>query len=177
MLNKYSKTSNDLNPLNYNTQFTQFNYNKSNKKYVENIFNHINKYVISLNSDSTEQQDLYKFTFSESLKTRLLSNLKLNLNYQNLNSFKETYDANLLDSKVSSYSSNYDSDRLEDVEETLENLRTKTNNFPIKLIKGVLNKHNLSILTSESVLNKNILFSYRVNNDNVTEKISQIEQF
>ena len=45
------------------------------------------------------------------------------------------------------------------------------------MIKGVLNKHNVSLLTSENHINKNILFSYRLNNDNVVEKISQIEQF
>jgi hypothetical protein len=66
---------------------------------------------------------------------------------------------------------------MEEVEETLENLRTKVNNFPVKLIKGVLNKHNVSLLTSNKILNKNILFSYRLNNDSVVEKISQIEQF
>jgi hypothetical protein len=66
---------------------------------------------------------------------------------------------------------------MEDVEETLENIRTKINNFPIKLLKGVLNKHNISILNSSTNLNKNILFSYRLNNDSVVEKISQVEQF
>jgi hypothetical protein len=75
---------------------------------------------------------------------------------------------------VSSY---YEVDKMEEVEESLENLRTKVNNFPVKLIKGVLNKHNVSLLTSNKILNKNILFSYRLNSDNVTEKISQVEQF
>jgi hypothetical protein len=75
---------------------------------------------------------------------------------------------------VSSY---YEVDKMEEVEESLENLRTKVNNFPVKLIKGVLNKHNVSLLTSNEILNKNILFSYRLNSDNVTEKISQVEQF
>jgi len=66
---------------------------------------------------------------------------------------------------------------MEDVEETLENIRTKINNFPIKLLKGVLNKHNTVLLATSTNLNKNILFSYRVNNDSVVEKIGQIEQF
>jgi len=66
---------------------------------------------------------------------------------------------------------------MEDVEESLENLRTKINNFPIKLIKGVLNKHNLSTILKFKELNKNILFSYKINNDNITEKIAQVEQF
>jgi hypothetical protein len=66
---------------------------------------------------------------------------------------------------------------MEDVEETSKNLRTKVSNFPVKLIKGVLNKHNVSSLNSNKILNKNILFSYRINNDQVVEKISQVEQF
>jgi hypothetical protein len=76
-----------------------------------------------------------------------------------------------------SLSSHYEIDKMEEVEETLENLRTKVNNFPVKLIKGVLNKHNVSLLNSNKILNKNILFSYRLNNDNMVEKISQVEQF
>jgi len=77
----------------------------------------------------------------------------------------------------SSNSSHYEFDRMEEVEESLENLRTKISNFPIKLIKGTLNKHNLNLLTNLTNINKNILFSYRINNDNITEKIAQIEQF
>lgn len=74
-------------------------------------------------------------------------------------------------------SSHYEVDKIEEVEETLENLRAKINNFPVKLIKGVLNKHNVSLLNSSKILNKNILFSYRINNENMVEKISQVEQF
>jgi hypothetical protein len=84
---------------------------------------------------------------------------------------------NLFSTNENITSSYYEFDRMEEVEESLENLRIKTNNFPIKLIKGVLNKHNLGLLSTNTILDKNILFSYRVNNDNVTEKISQIEQF
>lgn len=78
-------------------------------------------------------------------------------------------------SKISN--SFYENDKLEEVEETLENLRSKVNNFPVKLIRGVLNKHNINLLTSNNILNKNILFSYKLNNDQVVEKISQVEQF
>jgi hypothetical protein len=66
---------------------------------------------------------------------------------------------------------------MEDLEETSENLRTQVSNFPVKLLKGTLNKHNVSLLNSNTSLNKNILFSYRLNNNEVTEKIDQVEQF
>ncbi|MFY8067720.1 MAG: hypothetical protein ACOVMS_06295 [Flavobacterium sp.] len=78
---------------------------------------------------------------------------------------------------TNSLNSNYELDKMEEVEETLQNIRIKTNNFPIKLIKGVLNKHNISLLNSNVNLNKNILFSYKINNDSVAEKIAQVEQF
>jgi hypothetical protein len=78
---------------------------------------------------------------------------------------------------TNSLNSNYELDKMEEVEETLQNIRIKTNNFPIKLIKGVLNKHNISLLNSNVNLNKNILFSYTINNDSVAEKIAQVEQF
>lgn len=73
--------------------------------------------------------------------------------------------------------SKFETDVLDDLDESAENLRTKSSNFPVKLIKGVLNNHNVLILNSSETLSKNIFLSYRINNSNITEKISQIEQF
>ena len=93
----------------------------------------------------------------------------------NTNFFKEKKKTLFTNNK--NYNSFYENHRLEEVEESMENLRLKVNNFPIKLIKGTLNKHNITNLTLNSNLNKNILFSYRINNSNITQKISQVEQF
>jgi hypothetical protein len=71
----------------------------------------------------------------------------------------------------------YESNRLEEVEDTDKNLRLKMFNFPIKLTKGILNKHNISLVSNNNSLNKNILFSYRINDSDVTPKVYQIEQF
>lgn len=71
----------------------------------------------------------------------------------------------------------YELDKFEDVEETAKNLRLKNSNFSIKLIKGILNKHNKSILNNNINLEKNILFNYRIDKSEITPKISQIEQF
>jgi hypothetical protein len=71
----------------------------------------------------------------------------------------------------------YENNILEEVEEHEKNLRLKTNNFPIKLIKGTLNKQNISTLNNSVELNKNIFLSYRLNNSDVTQKIAQVEQF
>jgi hypothetical protein len=103
--------------------------------------------------------------------------LKVRYDYDFLDHTNLITDTNLLEDSPSSQVVNYEGDQMEDLEETSENLRTQVNNFPIKLLKGVLNKHNVSILNSSETLNKNIFFSYRLNNNEVTEKIDQVEQF
>jgi len=108
---------------------------------------------------------------------KITNNLNLELDYSYLNNLKEKSSYNLLFESLKTTPSYYESDKMEDVEETSKNLRSKISNFPVKLVKGVLNKHNVSVLSSNKILNKNILFSYRINNDQVVEKISQVEQF
>jgi hypothetical protein len=103
--------------------------------------------------------------------------LKIRYDYDFLEYTNLTTDTNLLENLYSPQIVNYEGDQMEDLEETSENLRTQVNNFPVKLLKGVLNKHNVSLLNSSETLNKNIFFSYRLNNNEVTEKIDQVEQF
>jgi hypothetical protein len=122
---------------------------------------------LTTNLQSFKLNSLLKLNI-DSLLTNTSNNLLINLSNKNFNEFLMTEGNNI---------NFYENDKLEEVEETLENLRVKTNNFPIKLIKGVLNKHNISLLTSNKSLNKNIIFSYRINNDQIVEKISQVEQF
>jgi len=71
----------------------------------------------------------------------------------------------------------FETDVLDDLDESAENLRIKLSNFPVKLIKGTLNSHNISVLQSSDSLSKNIFLNYRINNSTITEKISQVEQF
>jgi hypothetical protein len=73
--------------------------------------------------------------------------------------------------------SSFESDTIEDVEETSENLRYKDTGFPIKVVRGVLNNHNVNTLSTESTLSNNIMLNYTVNTSNIAEKISQVEQF
>jgi hypothetical protein len=103
--------------------------------------------------------------------------LKIRYDYDFLEYTNLTTDTNLLENLYSPQIVNYEGDQMEDLEETSENLRTQVNNFPVKLLKGVLNKHNVSLLNSSETLNKNIFFSYRLNKKEVTEKIDQVEQF
>jgi hypothetical protein len=75
------------------------------------------------------------------------------------------------------FKSLFETDAIEDVEETSENLRYKDGGFPIKVIRGVLNNHNVNTLSTKSVLSHNIILNYSVNTSNIAEKISQVEQF
>jgi len=118
-------------------------------------------YNSNLNLNYNNRLDIFNVNNTTHIDESLLS---LDLN----NLFKNNNNLN---------NSQYDFDKMEEVDESSENLRTKVNNFPIKLIKGIINKQNTTLLQNNENLNKNILFSYRINNDNVVEKISQIEQF
>jgi hypothetical protein len=71
----------------------------------------------------------------------------------------------------------FDTDSLDEVDETADNLRFKNSKFPIRLIKGVMTKHNISLLKTNNILNKNIILNYKINTSDVTEKIAQAEQF
>ena len=101
--------------------------------------------------------------------TNMFSNVFNNKNFV----FKE----NLFTIKSKSWIGNYEFDRLEEIEESLENLRLKTSNFPIKLIKGIINKNTIKVINNTEKLNKSLFFTFRLNNDNIVQKISQVEQF
>lgn len=71
----------------------------------------------------------------------------------------------------------FDNDSLDEVEESAENLRVQHVKYPIRLIKGVLTKHNISLLQNNAKLEKNILLNYNIISSDITDKIGQSEQF
>jgi hypothetical protein len=71
----------------------------------------------------------------------------------------------------------FDNDSLDEVEESAENLRVQSVKYPIRLIKGVLTKHNISLLKNNTKLEKNILLNYNIISSDITDKIGQSEQF
>jgi len=71
----------------------------------------------------------------------------------------------------------FEDDQLENAEESAENIRLKNYKYPVRLIKGVLTKHNISLLNNNSTLNNNIILNYKLNNSDITEKLAQSEQF
>lgn len=178
ILENKSKMPSDLDMNSYNTQFNYYNFHRTKGKSSFFLSKWLVNKIYYKNDINFNRQDYFNWDVILERTTSKLSNiLRLNIDYSFLDSLKEKNSFNLLNSNLTTISSHYELDRMEDVEETLENLRTKVSSFPVKLIKGVLNKHNVSLLSSNKILNKNILFSYRINNDNAVEKISQIEQF
>ena len=177
ILEKNNKIASELmlNSFNINWSYMPNSKITRKKNYITN--NILLKYMY-YDLDSTPKSNLFEWKLISNRINMKLSNI-LNFSniYENLGSFNENNSFNTLNTNNLNISSNYEIDKMEDVEETLENIRTKVNNFPIKLLKGVLNKHNVSLLSNNVTLNKNILFSYRLNNDSVVGKIPQVEQF
>jgi heme/copper-type cytochrome/quinol oxidase subunit 2 len=177
ILEKNSKLKKDLILSNFNTQFFEYKYNISKANKI-NIPDFVNKFVYYTNISNSVNLNYFDWVnINSNLISKLRISLKVNYNYDFLSSIVKNKNVNLLNLSENSNITNYEADQTEDLEETSENLRTQVNNFPVKLLKGVLNKHNVSLLNSSETLNKNIFLSYRLNNSQVTEKIDQVEQF
>jgi hypothetical protein len=71
----------------------------------------------------------------------------------------------------------FETDQLDILEETAENLRVRIPKYPVRLIKGILTKQNILLLNNSKELDNNIILSYKLNNSDITEKIGQPEQF
>ena len=73
--------------------------------------------------------------------------------------------------------STFEYDKLEDTFTSSENYRIKNSKFNVKLIKGVINKKNITTITNNTLNTKPILFNYSVNYSDVSNKQSHVEQF
>ena len=149
----FSKKLNTNILKNYNTNFLL---NYLNNNLFENLNNNTSNNIQNFNINNN--YNIYNITENFSLK---------NFNFNNNNNY--SYFSNNYITK-----NYYEFDKLEEVEETSENLRVKNNKFSIKLIKGILNKHNINLLNNFTELSKNILFTYKSNTNEITQKISQI---
>ena len=116
----------------------------------------------------TRNKDIAKNVHKKFFKNSYLFN-----NYQ-INSKLSIFQNKILGVRLRD---SFESDFIEDIEETSENLRYLDTNFPVKLIRGILNKHNIDTLRSSEALQSNLLFSYKLETSNIAEKISQVEQF
>ena len=167
-------SSNNLKELDVQPQYTPDTTFFLNNNYLNNNLNIKNYNLNSLFSNSNNFSSNKKLLFlrhyefdKKLLKDEVLKKYKFSyfnasniFNTENLNSLKF-----------------FENDQLDDVDESAENLRLKNYKYPIRLIKGVLTKHNISLLTSNKDLNNNIILNYKLNNSDITEKLAQSEQF
>lgn len=90
---------------------------------------------------------------------------------------KFSENANLFNMYKTNYTKQFESDRLDEFSESSENLRNRMNKFPVRLIRGVINKHNAQTLHTHATLDKNIFFNYKIVKHDTSKKIFQPEQF
>ena len=171
---KSMDSSNNLKELDVQPQYTPNTTFFLNNNYLNNYLNIKNYNLNNLFSNSNNFSSNKKLLFlrhyefdKKLLKDEVLKKYKFSyfnasniFNTENLNSLKF-----------------FENDQLDDVDESAENLRLKNYKYPIRLIKGVLTKHNISLLTSNKDLNNNIILNYKLNNSDITEKLAQSEQF
>lgn len=180
---KYNKVKANLTEIALNTNLNTYDVKNSANNSLNKKYNLIFFYKRNINllnkckkiSSSVINNNL-NFNYKNIINT-VNHNFNLNLikNFEILDN-ELTNAKSLLDFKVYK-SGNYEQDRLDDLYESSENLRRKSSKFSVKLIKGHLNKNNLNILNNSDNLKKNVFLNYKVNNANLTQKISQVEQF
>ncbi len=160
----------------YNSEFTHNN--TTDIKYKLNL--RYSKSLNTINLNTTKPDSILNY-----------SNYNEILNFRSVNAFKfferemflkrhKKWDSgfkNAFDLYSYNMKNFFDTDSLDEVDETADNLRFKNSKFPIRLIKGVMTKHNISLLKTNNILNKNIILNYKINTSDVTEKIAQAEQF
>jgi len=177
ILDKKDKLNSNFINLNYNNNLTLFKFkktiinNNNTLHYILNIKNFFKTKTIEYLPNLSKTNN-----YNNSVNLYNLNSINNEIIQLNKNSYKLL---NLFNIKNNNYSlpTYFDMDRLDEVDEPVETLRFKNNNFPLKLTKGILNKHNISILINTTNLNKNILLNYRTNTQTVTPRISQVEQF
>ena len=183
-----NKTSLNLLTLNSGVSVnSSFISNKAKENFVDYDYtNYLINVSESLQDNNTKLKfKFYNFTDLQFNKAKKLAELNFTEKfdgsfYKNFQKKKNFYKnrVNIFESSLKNINSTiYENNILEEVEEHEKNLRLKTNNFPIKLIKGTLNKQNISTLNNSTELNKNIFLSYRLNNSDVTQKNALVEQF
>ena len=180
---KYNKVKANLTEIALNTNLNTYDVKNSANNSLNKKYNLIFLYKRNINllnkckkiSSSVINNNL-NFNYKNIINT-VNHNFNLNLikNFEILDN-ELTNAKSLLDFKVYK-SGNYEQDRLDDLYESSENLRRKSSKFSVKLIKGHLNKNNLNTLNNSDNLKKNVFLNYKVNNANLTQKISQVEQF
>ena len=162
--NEY-KTEESINPYRvFNSYF---------KKIIKGKYNTTLSFKKSIFDREDKSKLIRKKDIADNLHKKFIKNSHLNNNFI-LNAKLSMFQNDLIGHKLKD---SFESDTIDDMEETSENLRYKDGSFPIKIVRGVLNNHNVDTLSTESTLSKNIMLSYTVDTSNIGEKVSQVEQF
>ena len=162
--------------------------NNSNQNFVDinNININTDDDIIDTlyNSDSSDNNNNNNTNDSEEnskkKKKSILKKNKLYFKLINLNQNAEpTSITNIFDfNNFNNFNiSFFENDHLNNENIAEKNLKFLTNNFTIKLYKGILNKNNIELLNTINNLQKNIFFNFKISNSNILQKLSQIEQF
>lgn len=172
ILSQKGRDFSKINNLSNLTQSTEnLSLNPTTNVNLNNLFKYNSNSVINLNN----------LTWSYNNKNNYnLTDLTANLSSITTNFQKKLFQNSSLINSLAQHKVNvskFDTDILDELDETSENLRIKLSNFPVKLLKGTLNSHNINLLNNSKTLDKNIFLNYRLNNNTITEKISQTEQF
>jgi hypothetical protein len=179
ILDKHSKDIGHIHKLHLNSQFT--NYDLVNKDIVTNIDN--TKINLLKNNTNIKANIIFpqNIEINYNVSDSFLHNKSFNLNpTKEINKFHKNIAKQvnfILYNESVEKSSHYEETIFDNTEETSENLRIKQHKYPIRLVKGIINKHNFNILTTNKDVSNSIFFKIQVNNSDVASKISQTEEF
>jgi heme/copper-type cytochrome/quinol oxidase subunit 2 len=190
-----------LNKIKFNNQLTDLNFNntvENNKlnnilyvtfsfKYIDSIFNNKNiadlSQEININEQITELSNYFKKKFNYSKRKETLEGKKefLKDNYETLRDNKKHFERSYLNNTIFGKNiinkSFFENNQINSIDESDYVIRLQNSNFPIKIIKGILNKQNLNTLNSKTNLKNNLLFNYKISKKNIASKVYHCEQF
>lgn len=142
--------------LEYKQLYLKFLKEEKRNKAALNV---LDKVAVSLAYNHSDNNGTVDTTFDSSVQ-----NLKKEISLESPESVPSVDLSNQLDSSSKNF---YDFLKLDDTADVMSNVLENTNNKPLRIVRGVINQHNLnSILSSEEPLNKPIIFVTKFNSNN-----------
>jgi heme/copper-type cytochrome/quinol oxidase subunit 2 len=188
-----------LNKIKFNSNITSYNFNNPDKstpiynilynnfsfKFLYNLYNktQINQLSqeIDLNPEINTFYKNFVYDSYNNKKENLIGTKTLTKKYykfgRKFKKYQETKEINkTIFEKNILNKSNFEVNQINLIEESDHIIRLQNKNFPIKIIKSVLNKKNITTLKNKNVLD-NILFKYKITKRNLAPKVFHCEQF
>ena len=153
-----NKNNKQINNLIF-TSLKNINANYFNKNTNFSNLNFLEKKTVKFFNTTKNSWNL-NFTKFKTLKTKVEYSPKINL-------FQKTH-SNL---------SFFETDKLDNSFISAESIRLQSNKFTIKLVKGVLNKHNINTLKNSLNFTKPLLFNTQILTSDIALKPAHVEQF